>query len=150
YLYGKLYGAGSLTRLDPYRPRYSWHQFLVSNSKFIEDLFFAQNAITPGTLFMLWAAVCIYGVLRWDRTVRLMAAWVFVVPLPLAFLVPIRGGGSLFLLLFGWAMILAKLACDLVTVVSKAAAAVGQWIGPVSSTQATDGSDGGRSTRVPA
>src|SRR5215831_11298970 len=50
YLYGKLYGTGSLTKLDPYRPRYSWHQFLVSNSKFIEDLFFAQNAITPGTL----------------------------------------------------------------------------------------------------
>ena len=29
YLYGKLYGSWlRLTRLDPYRPRYSWHQFV--------------------------------------------------------------------------------------------------------------------------
>ena len=147
YLYGKLYGSGSLTRLDPYRPRYAWHQFLVSNSRFIADLFFAQNAITSGTLLMLWVAVCIYGVLRRDRTVQLMAFWVVIVPLPLAFLLPIRGGGSLYLLLFGWAMIFAKVAYDLAVVVSKAATALGQWIGLGSNTKATNGSRGGSTTR---
>jgi hypothetical protein len=76
-----------------------------------------------------------------------MAFWVIVVPLPLAFLLPIRGGGSLYLLLFGWAMIFAKVACDLAVIVSKGATALGQWIGLGSSSKATNGSHGGSATR---
>ncbi len=128
YLYGKLYGSNSLTRLDPYRPRYSWHQFAVANSKFLGQLFFAQNAITPTTFWIFWVVVFIYAVLRRDRAVRLMAFWVVVVPLPLAFLVPIRGGGSLYLVLFGWAMIFARVACDFAVLLSKAAITAALWI----------------------
>ena len=40
----------------------------------------------------------IYAVFRRDRMVRLMAVWVVIVPLPIAFLLPIRGGGCLYLL----------------------------------------------------
>ena len=43
YVYGKVYGTGSLTRLDPYRPRYSWYQFVASNAKFLNELFFATG-----------------------------------------------------------------------------------------------------------
>ena len=128
YLYGKLYGSGSLTRLDPYRPRYSWHQFAVANANFLGELFFAKNAITPKTFWIFWAAVFIYAALRRDRTVRLMAFWVVIVPLPLAFVLPIRGGACLYLLLFGWAIIFAKVARDLVAVISKAAISVGRRI----------------------
>jgi hypothetical protein len=119
YLYGKLYGSGSLTWLDPYRPRYSWHQFVASNAKFLNELFFVKDAISPKTFWILWVAVFIYAVFRRDRTVRLMAVWVVIVPLPIAFLLPIRGGGCLYLLLFGWAMIFAKVACDLTTLISR-------------------------------
>ena len=119
YLYGKLYGGGSLTRLDPYRPRYSWHQFVEANAKFLGDLFFAKNAITPKTFWIFWAAIFIYAAFRRDRMVRLMAVWVVIVPLPIAFLLPIRGGGCLYLLLFGWAMIFAKVACDLIALISR-------------------------------
>ena len=119
YLYGKVYGAGSLTTLDPYRPRYSWHQFAEANAKFLGDLFFAENAITPKTFWIFWAAVFMYAVFRRDRMVRLMAVWVVIVPLPIAFLLPIRGGGCLYLLLFGWAMIFAKVACDLIALISR-------------------------------
>jgi hypothetical protein len=127
YLYGKLYGSGSLTMLDPYRPRYSWHQFVAGNAKFLGELFFARDAITPKTLWIFWAAVFIYAVLRRDRSVRLMALWVIIVPLPIVFLLPIRGGGCLYLLLFGWAMIFARVACDLALLTSKAATAIGQY-----------------------
>jgi len=48
-----------------------------------------------------------------------MAVWVVIVPLPIAFLLPIRGGGCLYLLLFGWAMIFAKVACDLIALISR-------------------------------
>jgi hypothetical protein len=47
------------------------------------------------------------------------------VPLPLAFIVPMRGDAPLYLLLFGWAMIFAKLAFDLITLISKFSVFVG-------------------------
>jgi len=119
YMYGKVYGTDSLTRLDPYRPRYSWHQFVTANAKFLNELFFATDAITPRTFWILWLAVFVYAAFRRDRTVRLMAAWVVIVPLPIVFLLPIRGGGCLYLLLFGWAMIFAKAACDVIELISR-------------------------------
>ena len=48
-----------------------------------------------------------------------MAFWVVIVPLPIAFLVPLRAGACLYLLLFGWAMIFAKIAFDLIDLISK-------------------------------
>ena len=117
YVYSKIYGTGSVTRFDPYRPRYSWHNFITSNTSFLGELLYLPNAITPTTLLLLWAAVFIYAFFRRDRMLRLMALWVVIVPLPIAFLHPIRGGGCLYLLLFGWAMIFARATCDLIALV---------------------------------
>ena len=128
YIYGKIHGSGSLVSLDPYRPRYSWHGFITSNTKFIGELLFAGNAITPIMLLVLWAFVCIYAVIRRDRTLQLMAFWIVIVPLPLAFILPIRGDASLYLLLFGWAMIFAKVAFDLITLISKFSVSVGNRV----------------------
>ena len=125
YLYGKLHGSGSLASLDPYQPKYSWHNFTASNAKFVGQLLFAGHTITPAALLFLWALVFIYAFLRRDRTLQLMAFWVVIVPLPLAFIVPTRGEASLYLLLFGWAMIFAKVVFDLITLISRFFA----WIG---------------------
>lgn len=114
YVYSKLYGTGSLTRFEAYRPIYSWHSFLTSNARFVGDLLYAPEAITPTILLLLWAAVFMYAFLRHDPMLQLMAFWVVIVPLPIAFILPTRSGGSLYLLLFGWAMIGAKAACDLI------------------------------------
>jgi len=59
-----------------------------------------------------------YAFLRRDRTVQLMAFWIVITPLPLAFVIA-RGGARLYILLFGWAMIFAKLAWDVIMLVSK-------------------------------
>jgi len=150
YLYGKLYGSGSLTRLDPYRPRYSWHQFAASNAKFLNELFFVKDAISPKTFWILWVAVFIYAVFRRDRTVRLMAVWVVIVPLPIAFLLPIRGGGCLYLLLFGWAMIFAKVACDLIALISRPFMFPGQRVAVDHKTEAiSETHDGGVAEDAP-
>jgi hypothetical protein len=119
YIYRKTHGSGSLATLDPYQPKYSWHNFMASNAKFVGELLFAGNTITPTTLLALWAFVFVYAFIRRDRTLELMAFWIVIVPLPLAFIVPIRGDASLYLLLFGWAMIFAKVAFDLITLISK-------------------------------
>ena len=78
---------------------------------YCRDLFFAQTCNYRrdivkcfGRLFAFTA--CYVG----TRTVQLMAFWVIIVPLHPTLQIPIRGGGSLYLLLFGWAMIFAKVA----------------------------------------
>jgi hypothetical protein len=119
YIYGKLHGNGSLASLDPYRPKYSWDNFTASNAKFVGQLLFAGHTITPIALLFLWALVFMYAFLRRDRTLQLMAFWIVIVPLPLAFIVPTRGDASLYLLLFGWAMIFAKITFDLITIIWK-------------------------------
>src|SRR6185503_19365175 len=45
YLYSKIYSKGSVTRLDAYRPIYSWHNFITSNAKFVGELFYLPDAI---------------------------------------------------------------------------------------------------------
>jgi len=142
YCYNKLYGrgfAGNFSpqfveqRLDParlppwvaaalelYKPHYSWHRFIESNARFVSELFYLSpnHVITGGMLVAIWAFVFAYGFLRRDRTVQLMAFWVVITPLPLAFVTP-RGGARLYIVLFGWAMIFAKLAWDAMTLFSK-------------------------------
>jgi hypothetical protein len=120
YAYTKICGLGSITRSNPYRPIYSWHNFITSNAKFVGELFYAPQGITPTALVLLWVAVFIYAFLRRDCMLRLMAFWVVIVPLPIAFLLPIRSGACLYLLLFGWAMIFARVACDLIGFVANA------------------------------
>jgi hypothetical protein len=137
YIYGKTHGSGTLASLDPYRPRYSWHNFTASNAMFVGELLFAGHTVTPITLLLLWACVFIYAFIRRDRMLQLMAFWIVIVPLPLAFLVPMRGDAPLYLLLFGWAMIFARLAFDLITLISKFSAFVGNRLpGPRSGASA--------------
>jgi len=131
YIYGKTHGPRSLVRIDAYRPRYSWSTFVTTNTQFVSELFyrFPHHVISYTALLVLWALVFIYAFLRRDRVLQLMAFWVVVVPLPIAFIVPIRGGACLYLLLFGWAMIFAKLASDLITLISKSSILIGQNAG---------------------
>ncbi len=169
YVYSKITGIGSTRGSEPYRPIYSWHNFVTSNSSFVGELLYAPQAITPITLLLLWAAVFIYAFLRRDRMLRLMAFWIVIVPLPIAFILPIRGRGCLYLLLFGWAMIFARASCDLIAFVENALVVYGQRIGiyrtrqamlerPVGSTaggaliagtsSAIDGKTPGRTVRI--
>jgi hypothetical protein len=119
YVYGKLHGTGSLATLDPYRPNYSWDQFTAANAKFVSQLLFAGHVITPTALLFLWALVFVYAFVTRARFLQLMAFWVLIVPLPVAFIVPMRGDAALYLLLFGWAMIFAKVAFDFITLTWK-------------------------------
>ena len=144
YIYGKLHGTGSLTSLDPYRPKYSWDTFTASNANFVGQLLFAGHTVTPIALLLLWALVFIYAFLRRDRTLQLMAFWIVIVPLPLAFIVPTRGDASLYLLLFGWAIIFAKVTFDLITLIWKFSVFIGNRVIPA----ATSASVGDASRRV--
>jgi hypothetical protein len=129
YIYGKTHGSNSLITHDVYRPQYSWHTFLASNAEFVSELRFDHRPVLPVTLLFLWAGVFVYAFIRRDRTLQLMAFWVVLVPLPIAFIYPIRGGACLYLLLFGWAIILAKFVSDLIILMLKYSTSLGQAVG---------------------
>jgi hypothetical protein len=125
YCYGKLYGPDGLY-IHPqgrgaYAPHYSWHAFGKANANFVSQLFYlAPNHVIPARIvFGAWASVFLYACLRRDRVLELMAFWVVITPLPLDFIIPSRGEASLVLILFGWAMIFAKLVSDLIKLISK-------------------------------
>ena len=135
YLYGEIHGP--VIGLDPYRPEFSWHNFITSNAAFAGELInfcpsvsvLSQKAllvISSKTILIWWAAVFVYAFMRRDRALKLMAFWIAIVPLPIAFIRPIRGGACLYLLLFGWAMIFAKIAWDVITIISKSFTLLGQ------------------------
>lgn len=131
YSYAKLYGPQGVYAhpgSGEYIPHYSWHAFGRANAEFWSQLvYLAPNHVAPARIvFAAWAAVFLYAFVKRDRLMALMAFWVVITPLPLVFLVPIRDGACLNLVLFGWAMILAKIASDLIRLISKSSIVTGQ------------------------
>ncbi|MFL6499207.1 MAG: hypothetical protein ACJ8LL_00635 [Candidatus Udaeobacter sp.] len=138
YIYSKTCGTGALTNAYLYQPHYSWSNFLKSNTHFLSELFyfgFHNYVISQKACLVLWALVFLYAFLRRDLTLKLMAFWTVIVPLPLAF-IPLRGGACLYLLLFAWAMIFARVVWDLITLISKSGILVGQRVGAGTATGA--------------
>jgi hypothetical protein len=122
YFYNKIYGAESwaVQGIEVYIPHYSWRAFTTSNAKFFSDIFYLSpnHVITGGELLAAWALAFLYAFLRRDRMLEVMAFWVVITPLPLAFVTP-RGGACLTIVLFGWVMILAKLVSDLSLLITR-------------------------------
>jgi hypothetical protein len=169
YCYNKMYGQGFVgnfstevveyrmkpTRpdswliaalLEPYKPRYSWHGFIESNTRFVSELFYlVPNHVLSGAMLLaIWGLLLAYAFLRRDHTLELMTFWVVITPLPLAFLTP-RGGGRLYIPLFGWAMIFAKLVSDLITLIHKSFTLLRQSVGWTPQLkQSSDGATNGR------
>src|SRR5438552_2955512 len=113
YIYGKLNGPYSLAKLEAYRPVYSWHRFTLTNAHFINDLLYHSVSRIGRAVLVVWPVVFLYAFWHRDRLLQLMAFWVVITPLPLAF-IPARGGAMLYIVLFGWAMIIARVLQDLV------------------------------------
>jgi hypothetical protein len=131
YCYNKIYGPRSwvVAGLEAYTPHYSWHRFIKSNEGFISELFYyLVPKSTGGVVLAAWGLVFAYAFLRRDRMLQLMAFWVVITPLPLAF-IPTRRGACLYLLLFGWATIFAKLVSDLITLISRSSTLLGKDVG---------------------
>ena len=135
YIYGKTMSPHTLATLYPYRPLYSWHNFVTNNARFVNQWLYLYHVfytkglllVFPKAVLVLWVVVFIYAWMRRDRGLRLMACWVVIKPLPLAFF-PARGGARLYLPLFGWAMIFGKVASDLITMISKLPILIGQGV----------------------
>jgi hypothetical protein len=113
FIYAILNSPYSLAHLQAYRPEYSWHRFTLTNAHFMNELLYDSASRLGRAVLVVWPIVFLYAFWRRDRLLQLMAFWVVITPLPLAF-IPARGGAMLYIVLFGWAMILARGLEDLI------------------------------------
>ena len=113
FIYAELNSAYSLAHLEAYRPVFSWRRFTLTNAHFINELLYDSVSRIGRAILVAWPVIFLYAFWRRDRLLQLMAFWVVITPLPLAF-IPARGGAMLYIVLFGWAMIIARVLQDLV------------------------------------
>jgi hypothetical protein len=107
FLYGKTHGQDALTNLEVYRPVFTWTRFAESNRRFMNTIFYA-DLFTMSRILWVWGISLYIAVRNCDRRLMLLWVWVVVSPLPIAFL-PGRGGGCLYIVTAGWAMLAAIL-----------------------------------------
>ncbi|PYJ00733.1 MAG: hypothetical protein DMF00_06985 [Verrucomicrobia bacterium] len=118
-------GPHSLANLTPYHPVYSWHRFTLTNAHFINDLLYQSTSRIGRAVLVAWPVLFLYAFWCRDRLLQLMAFWVVITPLPLAF-IPSRGGAMLYIVLFGWATIFARMASELIALAGKMTALSGE------------------------
>jgi hypothetical protein len=111
YALGKALGSDSLLRIEGYRPAFTGARYFESTSRFLNTLFYQSiqdgffNARTVSLVAVLLLAIA--WRLR-QRRLFLMWLFIFIAPLPIAFL-PSRGGASLYIPLVGWAVFAGSL-----------------------------------------
>jgi hypothetical protein len=113
FVVGKTTGAGALTELAAYRPVFTWARFSESTTLFANTIFYT-NSFTMGRVIAVWILLLYFGLRnwglpKWDPRWLFLLVWVVVTPLPISFL-PDRGGGTLYIVAAGWAMLLALVA----------------------------------------
>src|SRR5947208_3037634 len=124
FIYAKLTSPYSLAHLEAYRPVFSWQRFTLTNAHFINELLYDSASRIGRAVLFAWPVVFLYAFWRRDRLLQLMAFWVVITPLPLAF-IPARGGAMLYIVLFGWAMIVARMLSDLIGLIARVAGLAG-------------------------
>jgi len=124
YIWGKLTRPNSLANLEAYRPVYSWHRFTLTNAHFINDLLYDSASHIGRAVLIAWPVVFLYAFWRRDRLLQLMAFWVVITPLPLAF-IPSRSAAMYYIVLFGWATIFARLVSYFIALAGKVPALSG-------------------------
>src|SRR5260370_9387181 len=118
FIYATLTSPYSLAHLEAYRPVFSWHRFTLTNAHFINELLYDSASRIGRAVLVAWPVIFLYAFWRRDRLLQLMAFWVVITPLPLAF-IPARGGAMLYIVLFGWAMIVARMLEEVIGLVGR-------------------------------
>ena len=121
FVLGKTFGAESLVRTEAYRPVFTWDRYLESTARFLNTLFYQpldQGFFGSGRVLL--AAALLLGIAWRTRQKLLFFLWcfIFLTPLPITF-VPGRGGGSLYIPLVGWAVLLGSLLVSATAAVAK-------------------------------
>jgi hypothetical protein len=110
FIIGKSIGPEALSDTLAYRPIFTFGQFLESNAKFIKDIFYLDQAgrFYEKWLIFVWIILAYAAINRRHRQLAFSFAMIVIAPLPIAF-IPGRGGATLYIPCFAWALVFATL-----------------------------------------
>jgi hypothetical protein len=112
YIYAKMYGPGSLTALDIYRPEFTLARFLASSRRQLGAILYQGDRLGPWALAAIWSSLLILAWWKRDRLLGFAWAFIMLTPLPAVFL-PGRAGASLYIPLAGWAVLTSAIVAGL-------------------------------------
>jgi hypothetical protein len=108
FIAGKTMGTDALTQMEAYRPVFTWARYAESSTRFVNTVFYTTSFTIGRVLaleaILLYAGLRNWGRREWDPRWLFLLTWVLVTPLPIAFL-PDRGGGTLYIVSAGWALL---------------------------------------------
>ena len=107
-----MYGPGTLTGYDAYKPMWTVHQFMKTSRSYAAMLFLKQDMLRQSTTMILWAALFAIGALLRRKEMLFGAAWALVAFLPLNFLT-VREGYALYISMAGLGIWAAGLVVEL-------------------------------------
>jgi hypothetical protein len=111
YVAAKLFGPNPLRQFAEYRPVFSLERYVDSGVHHLDELFYLHDVVA----WQFWAlqAVLLAILLFYRRSpaLRWCCFYALTATLPIAF-IPRRGAGSLYLPLFGWAMLVSVIAVE--------------------------------------
>lgn len=102
----KMYGPESLSQVEGYTMEFSLRRFIVNNSVYVNEMLYSEYFDRGSKLFIGWG---ILSFLCWiPRSLELRWCWFLVstATLPISFTAVDRGGPSLYVPLFAWALLL--------------------------------------------
>lgn len=110
YVLGKAFGSDSLTKMEAYRPEFTWGRYWESTTRFVNEILYMpnNNVFGPASVFALALALLCLAWLSRKKHLLLMWFFLWIGPLPITF-VPGRGGPCLYLPLMGWAVVVVTL-----------------------------------------
>ena len=120
YIVGKTHGSGSLTVYDAYRPRFSLHQYAAATTHFLSEYFFVEPPNSLNELQCLGIFATLFY-LAWrlrEKHLWFAGFFVLIAPLPITF-IPGRGGGCLYIPLFGWAIAVSTIFLAIAAVLKR-------------------------------
>jgi|SRR5579884_208661 len=105
YAIGKTHGPGSLTAVPAYQSTFTPAQYARANAHFINELLYVDHTHPWSELqcLLIWVAMLYLAWRMRAKHLWFAAFFVILSPLPITF-IPARGGGCLYIPLFGWAL----------------------------------------------
>jgi len=99
---GRATGPETLLKDAPYRPSFTWTQFMETSRRFLGDIA-GTHAWSVRTVLLLW--VVLFAIAWISKSPSLKFAWLFVMlsPVPVAFILP-RGAPQYYVPWFGWVL----------------------------------------------
>jgi hypothetical protein len=107
-----MFGPGTLTKFDAYKPVWTVHQFLLTTRTYAAMLFFRTDMLKERTVELFWLVLFASGALLKRRDMLFGAALALIAYLPLNF-VPVREGYALYIPLIGFSLWVAGLMTEL-------------------------------------